>query len=76
MFSQQFQNFYQQNKKIAAHVHSKPLNKTNKNIGGTGSPGLWQAQKCGRVKPVNGIQTPSHSLIIVINVFCLEKTGD
>jgi hypothetical protein len=27
---------------------------------GTPGPGFGQAQKCGSVKPVNGIPTPTH----------------
>jgi len=32
---------------------------------GNPDPGLWQAQKCGAIKPVNGI--PTHQLIYTGN---------
>ena len=50
---------YKQNKQstIASHLNSFNIKKTMTHDFGNPNPGLGQAQKCGGVKPANGIPT-------------------
>jgi hypothetical protein len=48
---------------LSSQLNSMNTKKTTTYDVGNPGPGLGQAQKCGRVKPVNWIPAPAHLLI-------------